>query len=368
MAAAGNGNRRRAVLCSMPLIRLLLAGVIVAGLAASQEPQEPFRTGVNVVVAPTVVTDKEGNFVDGLQPHQFRLLDNGKLQDIKVDVTWAPISMVVAIQANATTEPVLPKIKKIGPLFEGLVVGEQGQVAILAFDHRLQVLQDFTSDTEKLKAALEKLKPGGTMSCMVDAVIASARMLRKQPPGRRRILLLISETRDQGSEGRVREALTDLQFENISVYSVNINRLVGTLLAKPQPPRPDPIPPTARNYPGGVPPTPSAAAQMSGNATNSANFVPLFVEIFKQVKGLFIDNPVEVFTSYTGGREHSFMTQADLERAISAIGRELHSEYIITYKPNNMEEGGYHEIQVTIPGREDLKIRTRPGYWMAAKY
>jgi VWFA-related protein len=353
----------------MLTMRPLIAGLIVAAIALPQDlSQEPFRTGVNVVVAPTIVTDRDGNYVNGLQPHQFRLLDNEKLQDIKVDVSWVPISLVVAIQANAATEPVLPKIKKIAPLFHGLVVGDQGQVAIMAFDHRLQVLQDFTSDADKLQAALDKLKPGSTSSRMVDAVIESARMLRKQPPNRRRVLLLIAETRDHGSEGKVRQALTDLQFENVSVYSVNINRMVGTLLAKPQPPRPDPIPPTARNYPAGVPPTPSAAAQMSGNASNSANFVPVFVEIFKQVKGIFIDNPVEVFTKWTGGREHSFLTQRDLENAITTIGSELHSEYMITYTPNNKEEGGYHTIEVSVPGRDDVKIRTRPGYWMASKY
>lgn len=353
----------------MPIIRTIAAGLIAAALAIPQEPQEPFRTGVNVVVAPTIVTDKDGNYINGLQPHQFRLTDNDKLQDIKVDVTWVPISLVVAIQANAATEPVLSKIKKIGPLFHSLVVGDQGQVAIMGFDHRLNVLQDFTSDADKLEAALQKLKPGSTTSAMVDAVIQSARMLRKQPPNRRRVLLLISETRDHGSEGKVRQALTDLQFDNISVYSVNINRLVGTLLAKPEPPRPDAIPPTARNYPGGVPPTPSNAAQMSGNATNSANFIPAFVEIFKQVKGIFVDNPVEVFTKWTGGKERSFVTQRDLENAITSIGSELHSEYMITYTPNNKDEAGFHTIAVTVAGRErDVKIRTRPGYWVAAKY
>ncbi len=89
---------------------------------------------------------------------------------------------------------------------------------------------------------------------------------------------------------------------------------------------------------------------MSGNATNSANFVPAFVEIFKQVKGIFIDNPVEVFTKWTGGREHSFITQRDLENAITGIGSELHSEYMITYTPNNKDEGGFHAIQVTRAG------------------
>ena len=35
-----------------------------------------------------------------LKPSDFRLLDNEKPQDIKVDMSYDPISLVVAIQAN----------------------------------------------------------------------------------------------------------------------------------------------------------------------------------------------------------------------------------------------------------------------------
>jgi VWFA-related protein len=353
----------------MLMIRLLIAGLVAVGLAAPQEPpQEVFRTGVNVVVAPTVVTDRSGDYVNGLRPQDFRLSDNDKLQSIKVDVTWVPISLVVAIQANSSAEPVLPKIQKIAPLFKPMVVGDQGEVAIIAFDHRIQVLQDFTSDTDKLDAALKKIKPGSSSSRMVDAVVEATNMLRRRSPERRRILLLISETRDMGSAAKVREALTALQFENVNVYSVNINRLIGTLLSKPQPPRPDSIPYTARPMPAGVPPTPQAAAQMTGNPSNSGNVIPVIVEIFKQAKAIFVSNPIEVFTKWTGGRERSFLTERDLENAIIGVGNELHSEYLITYTPNNKEEGGFHEIVVTLPGRPGVKVRTRPGYWVAARF
>ena len=43
------------------------------------------------------------------------------------------------------------------------------------------------------------------------------------------------------------------------------------------------------------------------------------------MKGVFISNPHEVYTKYTGGREYSFMTQRGLEQAISDIGEEIHS-------------------------------------------
>jgi hypothetical protein len=40
-------------------------------------------------------------------------------------------------------------------------------------------------------------------------------MLRDRPQDRRRILLLVGETRDLASQSRAREALIDLQLSNI---------------------------------------------------------------------------------------------------------------------------------------------------------
>lgn len=350
------------------LIRSLVCTLLVAGVALSQEAaQQPFRTGVKVVVAPAVVTDRQGNYVNGLQQQDFQLTDNDKPQNIKVDVTYVPISLVVAVQANSTADPVLPQVRKIGPLFQGLVTGDQGEVAVVCFDHRIQVLQEFTSDTAKISAGLDRLRAGSTTARMNDAVVEAARMLRTRPESHRRILLLISETQDRRSSGKVRDALTDLQLNNISVYSVNINRVINSFLVKQQPPRPDPMPPGARPLPAGVPPTPENAAQVYGNPRNSANFIPLFVDIFKQAKAIFVDNPVEVYTKFSGGKEHSFVTQKDLERAIGAIGDELHSEYLLTYTPTNKDEGGFHDIVVTV-NRPGAKVRTRPGYWVAAQF
>ncbi len=346
----------------LPIIALALA-------AAAQQEQPAFRTGVNVVVAPTVVTNRAGDYVNGLQSKDFQLTDNGKIQDIRVDVTYVPMSLVVAVQANAAAEPVLPKVQKIGSMLSAMVAGDQGEIALLGFDHRIQLLQDFTSDANKVEEGLKKLKPGSSSSRLTDAVVEATRMLSKRPPDRRRVLLLISETRDYGSEAKVREALTQIQLENVSVYTVNINRFVNAFLTKPEQPRYSPIPPEARGLPAGAPPTPDNARQMAPvTGINSGDVIPAVVEIFRQVKGVFVANPSEVFTRFSGGREESFVKQSDLERAIQNIGSELHSEYLISYTPSNRAEGGFHEIQVTIPEHPSAKIRTRPGYWVAAQY
>jgi VWFA-related protein len=348
--------------------RAILGSLLVAGALLTQETApQPFRTGVKVVVAPTLVTDRQGNYINGLQPSDFQLTDNGTPQQIKVDVTYVPISLVVAIQANSTAEPALPRVRPIGPLFQGLVTGDRGEVAIVAFDHRIQVMQEFTSDSSKIEAALQRIRAGSMTARLTDTVVEAARMLRTRPESQRRVLLLISETVDRGSSGKVRDALTDLQLDNITVYSVNINRFTNSFFVKQQPPRPDPYPAGARPLPPGVPPTPDNQAQVYGNPRNSGNFIPAFVDIFKQVKAIFVSNPVEVYTRFTGGDEHAFVNQRDLERAIGAIGDELHSEYIISYVPSNKNEGGFHDIAVTV-NRPDAKVRTRPGYWVAAQF
>lgn len=342
---------------------LILAGSLVPAQQSPDENQPNIRTQVNVVIAPTTVTDKDGRFVNGIAPHEFRLYDNGKPQDIRVDAVFQPISLVVAIQRNAAAEQLLPKIQKIGSLLDSLVLGDKGQAAIVQFDHRVEVLQDFTSSPDRIKIALEKLKPGGQMNAMVDAATESIRMLRRRPPDQRRVLLLISETRQNGSEGKLRDALTDAQFANVSVYTVNMNRLITTLTKKPEAPRPSNIPPGARHLPHGAPQTPEAVAAYTGE--NNGNAVPLLVEIFKDVKSIFVDNPAEVLTKYTGGKEYSFMNQRALEQAIADIGEELHSQYMISYSPSNKMEAGLHEIKVEVM-RPGLEVRTRRGYWIAA--
>lgn len=364
----------------MPATRLLFTALLATAALAPQQAPPPappgqeaapavtFRSTVDVVVAPVLVTNSSGDFIDGLEPAQFHLFDNGKEQDIHVDVAFQPISMVIAIQANAHVESVLPQIRKIGNLIEPLVIGERGEAAVLAFDHRLQVLQDFTSDPAKITEAVKKIQPGSTTSRLVDAVERGALLLRSRPANRRRVLLLISETRDFGSEGRLREALMEAQVYNVSVYSVDISRFITTLMAKPQPGRPNVLQPSQRPMPSNVPATPTAVDQTFGNNAGRAEFIPMMVEVFRDVKAIFKDNPVEVFTKGTGGSQHGFTRQHGLEEGIGRIGAELHSQYLISYRPNNKDEGGFHQIEVSLTGKRDMQAHTRPGYWLASKF
>jgi VWFA-related protein len=320
------------------------------------------RVPVNVVIAPTTVRDRNGDFVNGLQLQDFQLYDNNKLQKVNADVRDEPLSLVVAVQRSSNVDVFLPKIQKIGTQLNQLLAGQDGEIAIVGFDHRMQLMQDFTNEGTKVSEAMKKMTPGSSEHGVIDAVNFSIRMLKNRPRERRRVLLLIAEKRDKGSELRMRECLTEAQFANVSIYSLDISTVVSALTDKGVPPRPDAIPPEAQHLPGGYAATPTTQVQND----YMGNYIPVFVDIFKAVKSIFVDDTLDVFTRFTGGREYSFVGEKSLDKAINGISEELHSQYLLSYSPNNPTEGGFHEIKVIV-NRPNLEVRTRPGYWVAAR-
>jgi VWFA-related protein len=330
---------------------------------------------VDFVSTPAWVYDRDGNTVSGLRPEQFRLFDNGKEQNIQVDVSFVPISLVICIQANANVEGMLPHIRKIGNLVKPLLIGDQGQAAVIKYDHRIEVIQPFTSDGDQLTTAISKINPGSSTSRMIDAVSHATQMLRRLPRNRQRVILLLGETRDVASELRLRTALMDIQVANVTFYAVDMSRFMTTLTAKPQPGRQDNRPAPlagAASLPSMMPATPTTVAQATGGGGGTAGraeFVPLLLELYRDAKAIFKKNPVEAFTQATGGMEFGFHSLRTLEDAFQKLGEQLHSSYTISYSPNNREATtGWHEIKVDVPGRRDItKIQTRPGYWLGAR-
>jgi VWFA-related protein len=356
-----------------------LSLLTVCGLLAGQEPpqtppQESQPTPPKISVTTTLITtpvlvyDRNGEYVSGLQPFQFHLFDNQKEQNISVDVSYIPISMVICLQVNSHVEGLMPQIRKIGNLISPLLIGEQGQAAVIGYDARIRVLQDFTSDGDQITKAVKDIYPGSSSNRMIDAVAEATRMLSHVPNNRRRIILLMGETRDVSSENRLRETLINLQLNNIMLYSVDMSRLVSTITAPPDPgrQRTAPAPMYSGSLPSNVPVTPTTVQQVTGfGNAGRAEFIPMMVELFKDAKAIFKDNPVEAFTKGTGGTELSFYKQRGLEEAVQRIGAELHSQYFVTYRPNNIDEGGFHEIGVTVSSPGVKKVQTRPGYWIS---
>lgn len=319
---------------------------------------------VKVVQAPVTVLDRNGRIVNRLNALDFKLFDNGKEQKITEDLVSHPISLVVAIQANSGMEKILPEIRKSASAFDDLLKGEDGEMAVIAFDHRVQVLSNFTTDSDQIHAAFsrDKLKAGSWTSALNDATMQGINMLRNRPKIRKRILVVISESRDQGSGLHVREVLEAAEINDVVIYPVDVSHLLTSLTATAQTGRPNTIPPGGQYLPNGQVMTPTLDQQLN----NNGDWTPVFKEIFIAIKAIFVPNPLEVYSRYTGGREFPFYTQKGLEQAIDDIGQELRNQYILTYTPTTIHEAGYHTIKVEVE-KPDLKVFTREGWWTAAQ-
>ena len=118
-----------------------------------------------------------------------------------------------------------------------------------------------------------------------------------------------------------------------------MSHILGKLTTPPPEPRPATSQPPASMgtlEAGGHPSTPATMDQTFGTDGYSADAIPLMMEIFRDVKNIFKVSTATLLDQGNGGQEQfPFATQHGLEEAISRIGDELHSQYLITYTPNN---------------------------------
>ena len=339
------------------------ASLLQLGTAASpKSTTDTISTSVSVVIAPTAVRAKSGQFVKALQIQDFEIYDNDRIQKISADMRDSLFSLVVAIQRSADMTYMLPKVQRIGSALMDLVVGRDAEVAVVGFDDRVHIYQEFTSDADKVCRAMMSLTTGTHSHATVDAVVESVRMLQNRPRERHRIILVISEKWDKGSHASLREALIQTQFANITIYSLNISTAVAELRSEPMPQRPPAIPATAEHVPAGAPLTPTTIEQNY----YLGNWAALFVDVFHSVENIFTDNSLEALTRFTGGQGFSFNGVRSLDKAIQDLSEDLHSQYLLSYSPNDLEEGGFHQIRVIVK-HPDLIVRTRPGYWIVGK-
>ncbi len=325
---------------------------------AQQDLPPIFRVPVTTVLAPVTVTDGSGEYIMDLKPEHFVLLDNNVRQQITVELAEMPLSLVILVSNSARLEPLIPQVRKIGNLFTNLVIGETGEAAVITFDHRVEVLQEFTSDAERIEKVFKDLPIGSEQARLSDAIVRGLSMLSLRPPGRRKVILVVAEGRDWGSETDLGFVLSEAQRASVSIYSVGLSGVRSRLTAKPANPGPPQFPPGAA---GGRPGFPAATTSPTARA-NSGDILAALSEAVRGVRGIIFDHPLEAYAEGTGAVHIGGFSNKAIEEAVSRIGRELRSQYLISYRPNNLTEPAFHSIKVSVD-RRGVKVRTKPGYY-----
>lgn len=296
-----------------------------------------FRATVPVVLVPVTVTDGKGRYVDGLGVTDFELLDNGLRRQIQLDTAEsisAPVALVVAVQANDISATALLKIRKTGSMIQPLITGERGRAAILTYGEKLHMVQDFTGDAQKIIEGFQNFRPEDSRSAhLLDAVSEAAQMLGRRPKGERRILLVIGESKDRGSESNLSDVILSLQRLGITAFP--------------------------STYSPWKTPFTTKASELPPPSGASMDLLAGLSELVRLGKV----NAAEVLARESGGRVLSFATLHALEHVLTHVGEEIHSQYLIS-APAMTEPQGFHKIEVSVRTRPGTQIHARPGYWV----
>src|SRR5581483_4018233 len=93
--------------------------------------------------------------------------------------------------------------------------------ALVTTGGEIRVAQNFTADADLLDDAFIKLRERSGPNRIVDGVNRACDLLEARKERARRVILLISEARDEGSKAHFRDAVLRAQKENIVIYSIS---------------------------------------------------------------------------------------------------------------------------------------------------
>lgn len=329
----------------------------------SEDPQ--IRVRVDLVTTPVTVRNNSGQMVFDLASSEFRVFDNGVEQKIEqFEMGGLPLSVLIVLETSSRVEPLLDAVRRTGIIFTQKVMGEFGEAAVLGVEDRVEVLEDFTDDDDAIEEAIARFQMGTSGLRLYDAMGRAVEMLTTRSPERRRVMIVVSEAADTGSEVPLGEVLRQAQIANVSIYTAGLSKLAAQLKGEPKsgaPPSPAPPGIMHRPTPPGSVQTPDSQTLQRGNI----NLLALAKILVEKGTNLVSDNSLEVAATATGGTHQGSFGDASIERAISEIGGELHSQYVVSYRPAGVQAGGYHEIEVRVR-RPSLHVRARPGYYLPA--
>ena len=332
--------------------------------AKPPEADTRIRVPSNMVLAPVTVINSKGDYVFDLQEKDFEVLDNGVRQKIEqFSLEQRPLAAVIVVEANGTSDPLLSEVRPLGPVFSSLMLGPQGQAAVVTYGDQIRTVQDFTQNGDELESALRRVEARGGSQHLNDALTQAITMLESQPKDDRRIIVAFSDGHDIGSRTTKEEVVQRALNAGITIYGLGFSQSHAMLTKQPKAP-PQSVLATSMALPA-----PPNQAQTPSNVENTydnmANLpiVPLILASGEMIRSVVAKSALEFYAGYTGGLSYGAWSKRPLQDELNKIADEIQSQYEIAYVPHAPDNNGFHRIEVHVD-RSGVKVRTKAGYFL----
>ncbi len=325
------------------------------------DPKENlFKISVSTsfVQIPVMVKDESGRRVDGLLPKDFTVNENGKPQTLTY-FTSDPFELSVAFVLDIGMADVA--LQKVHETYSALTgaLSPYDEGALYTYSSTVSQVSDFTGRADKLSALLNELKlvrghnngppvlngpmaSGPTVNGMPvggpavhpantppkeahvlnDASLRAALDLGKRDRTRRKVIFVISDGREFGSEAGYSDVLKVLQTRDIQVKAVVVD----------------------------------------------SGALPGFRQLEKiHLKGQGYGNILPKYSSATGGGAvYSELSRNAIEEAYAQITSEARNQYTLGYRPKaTAGSSAYRSVEVVVH-RKGLKVSAKDGYYPIA--
>lgn len=298
VAEQGDCTTRRRALCAV----VVLCGLVVAGLAARQEPSGArFSSQLQLVEVYATVVDASGAPVTGLRREDFQVFEDGQIQEISAFASGEfPLTVALGVDRSwSMAGERLTRAKQASQAFLRALAPSDRSM-IVAIGSEAEVVAPLGRDRAGQIAAIARLDPWST-TALHDAVIATLDRLAPEPG--RQALVVFSDGADRYSHASASEAVDRARRSQALIYPIGLGRERPSLLAE--------------------------------------------------------------LAVVTGGRSFLVRDVRDLDQTLVEIARELRYQYLLGYAPIaplDPREPGWRSIRVTVR-TSGVRVRARDGYF-----
>lgn len=270
------------------------------------------RIKTDLVTLPVIVTNREGDLVNGLKQADFLVYDDSTLQEISLfSVDDRPVSMCVVFDSSGSMSG--NKIERAKQAIARFIETShpRDEFFLIEFNSRPHLLLESTRDADALLAKLNYIKPDGETALYDSVYLGINKALNGEQS--RKVVLLVSDGSDNNSRYTYKHVKRQLQESGVIVYGIGI----------------------------------------------FSNMLPK-----RRLAG---EDVLEKLAKESGGRAFFPNDSQEMDEAFERIAVELRRQYMIGFEPSNfVPDGKWHRLKVTIkqrPGEKKFVVRTRKGYF-----
>jgi VWFA-related protein len=288
---------------------------------------QTLNVNVNLVNLFFSARDKDG-FITNLAKSDCTVSEDKAPQTIKnfTQEKNLPLTIGILLDTSGSQMNVLPLEKESGATFLRDVLTPKDEAFLISFDINVDLLSDYTNRASEISRAMNKAQintgagtgsvtgngePRGTL--LFDAVYLAAHDKLRMEAGRK-ILILLTDGGDQGSQETLKTAAEAAQKANAIVYVILI----------------------------------ADRAFYGGGSFNLGGFGA------RDMDRLATDTGGRVINAGHDGKK--------LEDAFRQIQDELRTQYLLSYTPTNAKADGTFR-KISLNCGKNLKVQTRTGYY-----